>query len=167
MHDSDRHYLVPAEIYNLTDVEWGNIECVLEICVAFKVVQKTLEGEKYVTCSLVIPMMEEIRESLRSSRASFVENEAPRGVRLMDDLKVEFDKRFGDGTHVTNFREGPCQPMGYTEVSLLWFYLFLSCLKLTHMRARCSVVFVLVERKKIELTAYSLGVVGVSGSYVP
>jgi len=40
------------------------------------------------------------------------------GVKVLETVIVEFNKRFGDGINVTEFREGPGrQPQGYTKVS--------------------------------------------------
>lgn len=70
-----------------------------------------------MTCSRVIPMIEEIRESFQSTLANFNVLKAPRGVKVMETIILEFNKRFGDGTNVTEFREGPGrQPQGYTKV---------------------------------------------------
>jgi len=55
-------------------------------------------------------MIQEIRESFMATLANFKTLQAPRGV-------IEFNKRFGDGINVTEFREGPGrQPQGYTKV---------------------------------------------------
>ena len=80
--------------------------------------QRLLEGEKYETCSLVIAIIEEIRESFEATLANFNTLQAPRGVKVLETVIVEFNKRLGDGIIVTEFREGPgCQPQGYTKVS--------------------------------------------------
>ena len=43
--------------------------------------------------------------------------DAPRGVKILEDIIEVFDKRFGDGTHIIEFREGHGrQPCGYTQV---------------------------------------------------
>ena len=65
--------------------------------------QRLLEGEKYVTCSLVITMIEEIRESFKVTLANFNTLQAPRGVKVLETVIVEFNKRFGDGINVTEF----------------------------------------------------------------
>ena len=31
--------------------------------------------------------------------------DAPRGVKILEDIIEGFDKRFGDGTHITELRE--------------------------------------------------------------
>ena len=71
-----------------------------------------------MTCSLVIVMIEEIRESFKVTLANFNTLQAPRGVKVLETVIVEFDKRFRDGIKVTEFRKGPGrQPQGYTKVS--------------------------------------------------
>ena len=84
---------------------------------ALYVAQRLLEGEKYVTCSLVITMIEEIRESFKATLANFNTLQAPREVKVLETVIVDFNKRFRDGINVTKFREDPGrQPPGYTKV---------------------------------------------------
>ena len=76
-----------------------------------------IEGQKYLTSSMAIPIIEELRESLRSTRMHYTTIDAPCGVKILEDIIEGFDKRFGDGTHITEFREGhDRQPCGYTQV---------------------------------------------------
>jgi len=49
---------------------------------------------------MVIPIVEELRESLRSTRVYCTTIHAPRGVKILEDIIEDFDKRFGDGTHI-------------------------------------------------------------------
>jgi len=85
---------------------------------AIYVAQCLLEGEKYVTCSFVIAMIDEIREAFKATLANFNTLQAPRGVKVLETVIIEFNKRFGDGIDVTEFRQGPgSQPQGYTKVS--------------------------------------------------
>jgi len=117
MRDSG-HSLVPADLVFITDHCLGDLECLKEIAHALYVAQRLLEGEKYVTCSLVIVMIEEIRESFKTTLANFNTLQAPRGVKVLETVIVEFNKRFGDGINVTEFRVDPGrQPQAYTKVS--------------------------------------------------
>ena len=79
---------------------------------------------------MVIPIIEELRESLRSTRVHYTTIGAPRGVKILEDIIEGFDKRFGDGTHITELREGHGrQPCGYTQVRCVCFvlvYLFVT-----------------------------------------
>ena len=72
-----------------------------------------------MTCSLVIAMIEEIRESFKATLANLNTLQASCGVKVLETVIIEFNnKRLGDGINVTEFREGPgCQPQGYTKVS--------------------------------------------------
>jgi len=73
---------------------------------------------------MVIPIIEELRESLRSTRVHYTTIGAPRGVKILEDIIEGFDKRFGDGTHITELREGHGgQPCGYTQVRCVCFVL--------------------------------------------
>jgi len=58
------------------------------------VAQCLLEGEKYVTCSFVIAMIEEIRESFKATLANFNTLQAPCGVKVLETVIIEFNKRF-------------------------------------------------------------------------
>jgi len=73
---------------------------------------------------MIIPIIEKLRESLRSSRVHYTTIDAPRGVKILEDIIEGFDKRFGNGTHITELREGHIrQPCGYTQVRCVRFVL--------------------------------------------
>jgi len=72
---------------------------------------------------MAIPIITELRESLRSTRMYYTTIDAPRGVRILQDIIGGFNKRFGDGTH-SELREGHGrQPCGYTQVRCVCFVL--------------------------------------------
>jgi hypothetical protein len=48
-------------------------------------------------------MIEEIRESFKATLANFSTLQAPRGVKVLETVIIEFNKRFGDGINVTEF----------------------------------------------------------------
>ena len=52
-------------------------------------------------CSLVIAMIEEIRESFKATLANFNTLQAPRGVKVLETVIINFNKRFRDGINVT------------------------------------------------------------------
>ena len=103
MRDSG-HSLVPADLVFIIDHWLGDLECLdLESISrdthALHVAQRLLEGEKYVTCSRVIALIEEIVNLSRLlSPTSTLQ--APRGVKVLETVIVEFNKRFGDGVNV-------------------------------------------------------------------
>ena len=73
---------------------------------------------------MAIPIIEELRESLCSARMHYTTINAPRGVKILEDIIEGFDKCFGDGTHITEFREGHGrQPCGYTQACCVCFVL--------------------------------------------
>jgi len=45
---------------------------------------------------MVILIIEELRESLRSTRVNYTTIDAPRGVKILEDIIEGFNKRFGD-----------------------------------------------------------------------
>jgi len=71
----------------------------------------------------VIAMIEEIRGSFKATVANLNTLQGSCGVKVLETVIIEFNKRLRDGINVTEFREGPgCQPQGYTKVSsiLIW-----------------------------------------------
>jgi len=73
---------------------------------------------------MVIPIIEELRESLRSTRVHYTTIDVPRVVKILEDIIEGFNKRFGDSTHITELREGHgCQPCGYTHLCCVCFVL--------------------------------------------
>jgi len=46
-------------------------------------------------------MIEEILESFKTTLANFNILQAPRGVKVLETVIIEFNKRFGDGINVT------------------------------------------------------------------
>ena len=64
------------------------------------------------------PIIEELGESLRSTRVHYTTIDAPSGVKILEDIIEGFDKRFGE------LREGHGrQPCGYTQVRCVCFVL--------------------------------------------
>ena len=120
MRDCLKHPNVPPELYNLTDLLIGDIECAEGIMKT----HLNIEGQKYPTSSMVIPIIEELCENLRSTSMHYTTIDAPRGVKILEDIIEGFNKRFGDGTHITEFREGHSrQPCRYTQVCCVCFVL--------------------------------------------
>ena len=115
------HLLVPADLVFISDSYFGDLECLKEQAGALYVAQLLLEGEILVTSSRVIPMIEEIHENFKSTLTNFNTVGALRGVKVLETVTIEFNKRFGDGTNITEVREGPGrQPQGYTKVTSLF-----------------------------------------------
>jgi len=83
---------------------------------------------------MAIPIIEELLESLRSAHMHYTTINAPRGVKILEDIMECFNKSIGDGTHITKFREGHGhQPCGLTSILrcvacvLFWVHLFVTC----------------------------------------
>ena len=83
-----------------------------------------LEAQKYLTSSMAIPIIEDLCESLRSTRMHYTTINAPRGIKILEDIIDCFNKRFGEGTHITELRESRGrQPCGYSQVRCVCFVL--------------------------------------------
>jgi len=111
MRDSG-HSLVPADLVFIIDHWLGDLECldlegISRDTHALHVAQRLLEDEKYMTCSLVIAMIEEFRESFKATFANFNTLQAPHGVEVLETVIIEFNNHFRNGIDVTEFREGP------------------------------------------------------------
>ena len=63
--DSLKNLLVAPDVHNLTEVDWRDIQVICKMVSGFKDVQMHLEGEKYITVSLVIPAVELVRQRLQ------------------------------------------------------------------------------------------------------
>jgi hypothetical protein len=107
--------LIPPDVFKLDDYDWGDLEVLKEMLEPFKIAQEKLEGSQYVTSSLVIPVVEEIRCKLQSTLEHYDSDEAPTSVTLLQRVITGFNLRFGDGSHICELKEGPKrQPCGYT-----------------------------------------------------
>ena len=81
----------------------------LDLVGPFKQAQQKLEGSKYITGSMVIPMLEEIRDNLRSARMHYSAEQSPLGSVVVDAVIEAFNVRFGDGTEICVLKEGPAR----------------------------------------------------------
>ena len=70
---------MPPAVYELSDHNWIDLEVIREITNAIKIVQEELEGEKYITGSRVIPLLEGVRARLDSTQTHFENRESPLG----------------------------------------------------------------------------------------
>ena len=100
----------------------------------------TLEGQNYVTGSLVIPMVESIRKGLHAAHDRLVELGDSIGPQvsakgedfhmqgILEAMIEDFDRRWGDGARINKYTLGTNstnkgQPCGYTEGQVLCFTL--------------------------------------------
>jgi len=122
-HADSGHFLVPADLVFISDPYFGDLECLKEQASTLYVAQLLLEGEMFVTSSRIIPMIEEIRKNFKSTLTNFNTVGAPRGVKVLETVIIEFNMRFRDGTNVTQFREGPGrQPQGLHQGKFTFCY---------------------------------------------
>jgi hypothetical protein len=122
----------------LSQLDWWVIEVGKEVLRPFMMAQVMLEGEKYVTGSLVIPMVEELRVGLMAAQARVQELSAAVGQQVVEDgtdfdmgsildaMVEDFQCRWGDGSNLLEFKYGQSgtgvgQPCGYTREQFLQF----------------------------------------------
>ena len=86
MRDCPKHPNVPPELYNLTDLLIVNLECAREVAQSIMKTQLNIEGQKYLTSSMAIPIIEELCESLRSTRMHYTTIDVPRCVKILEDI---------------------------------------------------------------------------------
>ena len=88
------------------------IQCLCFLLEPFFLAQQALEGERYITSSLAIGMCEGLRASINETLSKLNEGDAPKGYKIVKDVQSAFEARFGDGTHITEMKEGflrqPC-----------------------------------------------------------
>ena len=57
MRDCPKHPNVPPKFYNLTDLLIGDLECAHEVAQGIMKAQLNIEGHKYFTSSMTIPII--------------------------------------------------------------------------------------------------------------
>jgi len=57
MRDCPKHHNVPPELYNLTDLLIGDLECAHEVARGIMKAQMNIESQKYFTSSMAIPII--------------------------------------------------------------------------------------------------------------
>jgi hypothetical protein len=124
----------------LNELEWWVLEVGAEVLRPLMLAMMTLEGQKYVTGSLVIPMVESIRKGLHEAHDRLVELGEAIGAQafekdqdfhmqgILEAMIGDFENRWGDGTDINkntlgtnNTNKG--QPCGYTKGQVLCFTL--------------------------------------------
>jgi hAT family dimerisation domain. len=76
----------------LLGVDWGNLAEIRSVLIPFKNTQKFLEGEKYVTSSMVIPCLKDIRNKLTIQSQ---QGEETASKTLATKLLLDFEERWG------------------------------------------------------------------------
>ena len=120
----------------LNELEWWVLEVGAEVLRPLMLAMMTLEGQNYVTGSLVIPMVESIRKGLHAAHDRLVELgeaigaqafEKGQDFHMQDILQAmidDFDSRWGDGEDINKYTLGTIgtnkgQPCGYTKGQVL------------------------------------------------
>ena len=82
------------------EIEWNVIEQVISVLKPFKMAQKHLEGEKYVTISYIPLMIDFIENKLQSVLANATTNENVKS--LVQSMIIDFQNRWGNN-HIRKF----------------------------------------------------------------
>ena len=118
----------------LTELEWWVLEVGEEVLRPLMLAMMTLEGQNYVTGSLVIPMVESIRKGLHAAHDRLVELGDSIGPQvsakgedfhmqgILEAMIDDFDSRWGDGTDINKYTLGTNgtnkgQPCGYLKLT--------------------------------------------------
>jgi len=86
MRDCSKHPNVSPELYKITDLLIGNLECAREVAQGIIKTQSNVDDQKYLTSSMVIPIIEELRESLHSTHMNYTTIDVPSCVKILEDI---------------------------------------------------------------------------------
>jgi hypothetical protein len=108
----------------LSTDEWRILDVCVSILRPVMEAEKTLEGEKYVTASLTIPLLFSVRKSLESQMQSDVSDDTRSNLVIM---MAAFNKRFGTWettlpascVHGRAIEGAKRQPCGFTELQCI------------------------------------------------
>jgi hypothetical protein len=109
---------IPADA-KLTEEDWSVIEEGVKLLKPFMLFQQSLEGDKYVTGSLAIPLIHDLRVGLTTvvSDGTSTGDDSSTGHILSgvgERLLGVFCDKFGDGSKVYKYSEGNRrQPRGF------------------------------------------------------
>jgi len=71
MRDCLKHPNVPPDLYNLTDLLIGDLECAREVAQGIMKAKLNIEGQKYLTSSMVIPIIEPVSPETQATNRHF------------------------------------------------------------------------------------------------
>jgi hypothetical protein len=71
MRDCPKHPNVPSELYNLTDLLIGDLECARQVAQGMMKAKLNIEGQEYLTSSMVIPIIEPVSPEIRATKGHF------------------------------------------------------------------------------------------------
>ena len=114
----------------LSAADWEVLKMILSVLEPFRHTQTLLEGRKYVTGSLVVPFIYDLRNSLDDaiedlndlppSSDADVSTAKAAVMPCINALRDDFIKRWGDGSDILIYTEGPRRkPCGFKPVQLL------------------------------------------------
>ncbi|CAM9932863.1 unnamed protein product, partial [Scytosiphon promiscuus] len=114
----------------LMAADWAVLEMILPVLEPFMDTQLQLEGRKYVTGSLVVPYIHQLRNNLEgvmldletepASDDAVVNNARAAVEPCVKALHKDFINRWGDGSEILTYKEGTRrQPRGFKSVQVL------------------------------------------------
>ena len=74
IRDCPKHPNVPPELYNLTDLLIGDLECACEVVQGIMKAKLNIEGQKYLTSSMVIPIIKPVSPETQATNGHFQHN---------------------------------------------------------------------------------------------
>ena len=92
-----------SSLVNLTDVQWELLKDIDKILKPFMLAQELLEGEKYVTLSLVVSIIEKIRKNLKEELRNTEHSEYV--TSMLKVLLQVFTAEWGSGDKNTQYDE--------------------------------------------------------------
>ena len=141
---------LPTACPRLSELDWWVLQVGEEVLRPLMLAMVELEGQKYVTGSLVIPMVEAIRKGLNEANERLKELSESIGEQVLENGKdfnmesilaamiEDFENRWGDGFNINKYscRLGTNrgQPCGYTKEQILCFTLDPRMVQLPHVQ---------------------------------
>ena len=95
--------LTNRSLVNLTDEQWALLKDIVKILKPFMLAQELLEGEKYVTLSLVVTIIEKIRRNLKTELLNTEHSEYVSS--MLKVLYGVFAAEWGSGEPNTQYNE--------------------------------------------------------------
>lgn len=92
-----------SKFVNLNPSQWNLLSDIAKFLKPFMAAQKVLEGEKYVTISLLCSIIHRIRASL--TEAQIQPDNSEYVTKMLNTLRTSFDQEWGSGVTDTAFEE--------------------------------------------------------------
>jgi hypothetical protein len=84
------------ELVDLNDYQWAFLDALVTVLERFMIAQKLLEGEKYVTASIILTCITRLKQHLKDVQVSPDYDVHMKAIAKV--MEVDFEEHWGDGT---------------------------------------------------------------------